>query len=75
MERKIKLFQIGCGKMSKFILTYAQEKNCEIIGAVDSNPKIIGTSLNSIVELENSNIVIEDVSKLEESPTTSFSLS
>ena len=52
--------------MSKFILTYAQEKNCEIIGAVDSNPKIIGTSLNSIVELENSNIVIEDVSKLEE---------
>ena len=50
MERKIKLFQIGCGKMSKFILRYAIEKNCEIVGAVDCNPKMIGKNLSAIEE-------------------------
>ncbi|MCI8574912.1 MAG: dihydrodipicolinate reductase [Bacilli bacterium] len=66
MERKIKVFQIGCGKMSKFIFRYATEKNCEIVGAVDCNPKMIGQSINTIVENINPKITIEDDKKLEE---------
>ena len=66
MERKIKLFQIGCGKMSKFILRYAIEKNCEIVGAVDCNPKMIGKNLNAIEENSNTKITIEDNDNLEE---------
>ena len=65
MERKIKLFQIGCGKMSKWILRYAIEKNCEIVGAVDCNPKIVGEPLSKIVEIESEKIKIEDITELE----------
>ena len=66
MERKIKIFQIGCGKMSKYILKYATEKNCEIVGAVDCNPNIIGKELSTILENDQTKIMIEDDKKLEE---------
>lgn len=65
MERKIRLFQIGCGKMSKWILRYAIEKNCEIVGAADCNPKIVGEPLSKIVEIESEKIKIEDITELE----------
>lgn len=66
MERKIKVFQIGCGKMSKLTLTYALEKNCEIVGAVDTNPNIIGKDISEIYDGEKLGIIIEDSSKLDE---------
>jgi len=66
MERKIKIFQIGCGKMSKFILKYATDLNCEIVGAVDCNPKIIGSDIGDIFEHEKLGIIINDHTKLEE---------
>ena len=66
MERKIKIFQIGCGNMSKFILKYAKEKNCEIIGAVDCNPKFIGNDLGMLFEEQSMGIKIENSEKLEE---------
>ena len=50
MERKIKIVQIGCGKMSKYILKYATEKNCEIVGAVDTNPNLIGTDIGLLFQ-------------------------
>lgn len=50
MERKIKIFQIGCGKMSKLVLKYATEKNCEIVGAVDNSPKLIGTDVGELFQ-------------------------
>lgn len=66
MERKIKLFQIGCGKMSKFIFQYALDKKCEIVGAVDNNPDIIGKDIGKMIEKESIGIKIEDSKNLEE---------
>lgn len=64
MKRKIKIFQVGCGKMSQFILKYANEKNCEIVGAVDTNPKMIGQDIGSLFG-KNIGINIEESSALE----------
>lgn len=66
MERKIKIFQIGCGKMSKYILKYATEKNCEIVGCVDTNPELIGTDIGLIFQDLEIGIKINDNKKLEE---------
>lgn len=65
MKRKIKVFQIGCGKMSKFTLKYAEEKNCEIVGAVDCNKDIIGMDIGSFLNQDELGVVIEDNSKLQ----------
>lgn len=65
MERKIRIFQIGCGKMSKLILKYATEKNCEIIGAVDCNQELIGKDVGSLFDQENLGITISESSELE----------
>lgn len=46
----IKAFQIGCGKMSKYIMEYIIKNGGEIVGAIDTNPDIIGKDIGSIIE-------------------------
>ena len=65
MERQIKIFQIGCGKMSKYILRYATEKKCQIVGAVDTNENLIGTDIGTIFESEKIGITVQDSKNLE----------
>ena len=42
MERKLKVVQLGTGKMAKYTMRYVLEKGGEVVGAVDINPDIIG---------------------------------
>ena len=45
MERKVKVVQIGTGKMAKYTMRYVLEKGGELVGAIDVNPAVIGNEL------------------------------
>lgn len=60
----IKVFQVGCGKMSKYTMRYVFEHGAEIVGAVDINPSIIGNDIGKIMETENKGVIIKDVTEL-----------
>lgn len=65
MERKIKVFQVGCGKMSKYTMRYVYEHGAEIVGAVDISEKIIGKDIGSIMEEENKGVLVQSVTELD----------
>ena len=66
MERKIRVAQIGCGKMSKYTMRYAIEKGAEVVLAFDVSKEVIGSDIGSIMETTNRNIKVEDIATLEE---------
>lgn len=65
MERKIKVAQIGCGKMSKYTMRYVFEKGAEVVLAFDIADKLFGTDIGNIMEIENKNVVVENIKNLE----------
>ena len=64
--KQINVVQIGCGKMSKYIMKYIYDLGGSIVGAVDINETIIGTDIGSVMETESKGIIINDVSRLDE---------
>lgn len=46
--KQIRVFQIGCGKMSKYIMKYIYDLGGIVVGAVDINKDIIGSDIGKI---------------------------
>lgn len=61
---KIRIIQVGCGKMSRYTMRYAIEKGYEVVGAYDINKDIIGHSISSVYPEVKTNVTISDVSSL-----------
>lgn len=61
-----KIFQIGCGRMSKYIMEYVYDLGGTIVGAVDIDQNKIGEDISTIMGGEPKDIFIYDLSKLEE---------
>ena len=63
---KIKVFQIGCGKMSVYTMRYVYEHGAKVVGAVDINPKLFGKDIGDIMDGEKRNVIIRPVKELNE---------
>jgi len=61
MDRKLKAFQYGCGKMSVYLMRYLLEKGAEIVGAVDINPEVIGKDIGDIMGGAKVGVKVSDV--------------
>lgn len=64
--KQIKVVQVGCGKMSKYIMRYIYNLGGKVVGAVDINESLIGKDIGTVMETEAKGISINDVSRLSE---------
>ncbi len=60
MNRKIKIAQYGCGKMSVYLMRYVLEKGAELVAAFDMNPAVIGKDIGEIMGSDHVGIKVSD---------------
>ena len=66
MEDKVKVVQIGTGKMAKYTIPYILEKGGEVVGAVDVNPDKIGKDVGEAIGIENLGVTVTAFEQAEE---------
>ena len=60
MERKMRIAQYGCGKMSVYTMRYAIEKGAEIVCAFGRSPHIIGRDVGEIAGMGKIGVLVQD---------------
>lgn len=60
MNRKVKVAQYGCGKMSVYLMRYVLEHGGELVAAFDMSPEVIGKDLGAFLGLEKMGVIISD---------------
>ena len=61
---KIKVLQIGCGKMSIYTMRYIFEHGAKVVGAVDINSNLFGKDIGEIANTDNKNVLIRPLKDL-----------
>ncbi len=60
MNRKVKVAQYGCGKMSIYLMRYVLEHGAELVAAFDMNPAVIGKDVGIHMGKEEIGLKISD---------------
>jgi len=60
MERRLRIAQYGCGKMSVFTMRYAMEKGAEIVCAFGRSPHTIGRDIGDIAGVGKTGVLVQD---------------
>lgn len=65
MDKKIKIVQFGTGKMAVYTMRYAIEHGCEVVGAIDINPEVIGEDIGKVMGIENQGVLVTSLNNAE----------
>ena len=66
MERKVRVVQIGTGKMAIYTMRYVLEKGGQIVGAIDINPNVIGKDIGTIMGKKDMGVKVTALADAEE---------